>query len=79
MTKRYIVRDGRSNFRTIREPWQIVDTETNTIVDELHSKRAANGIASDLNAEREMDQMEQSLLGRYVHPVDAGLKEDDWS
>ena len=51
---RYIVKDARTAQSTdllnkIREPWQLIDTTTNQIVDEFLSKNAANGWAKDLN------------------------------
>jgi len=48
-TPRYVVRTVTSQIRTIREPYQIVDTVTSTVVDEYHSKRAAAMHARELN------------------------------
>jgi hypothetical protein len=49
--KRYYVRTISSQQRTIREPHQLVDSETNEIVDEYRSKRAALSHAAQLNRE----------------------------
>ena len=53
MAKRYIVSDVRTksdtSLRTIREPWLVIDTQTNKIVDEYHSGRAARMHAAQLN------------------------------
>jgi hypothetical protein len=51
---RYIIRDARESQHSalvgkIREPWQVIDVETNRIVDELHSKRTAQMIVAAMN------------------------------
>lgn len=51
---RYTIRDvrlGQAGFRTISEPWQVVDTKTGLIEAEFLSKRAATMTAKFWNKE----------------------------
>lgn len=51
MPKRFEVHEVSQLFRTVREPYQVVDTATNEIVDEYASKRAAQMDARQRNEE----------------------------
>lgn len=50
---RFYVKDIRkgqdTGLRTIREPWKVIDSTTNSIVDEYASGRAARMAASFMN------------------------------
>jgi hypothetical protein len=53
-TKRYVVRDVRNSQyegigRTKRDPWQVIDTTTNRILDEFSTKYLATMTARDWN------------------------------
>lgn len=48
---RFVVRTNESPFRTIRNPYRVIDTKTNTIVDEYASEKAARHDASERNRE----------------------------
>jgi hypothetical protein len=48
--KRYIVlKNAQHGQQKIREPWQVIDTTTNGIVDEYSSGRMARGAAAHYN------------------------------
>jgi NADH:ubiquinone oxidoreductase subunit len=57
-TERYIVRDardGRDESIEIEDPWQIVDTETNEVVEAQESRRWADLTAREWNQTVEND------------------------
>ena len=54
-TDRYVVRDGRSEAEEIEEPWEIVDTETNEVIEAFEWRRHAMHKAKEWNGAVERD------------------------
>jgi hypothetical protein len=52
----YTIREQTSQTRKIREPWQVIDTETLEVVDQYASKRAAFMDAKERNMEAYDDE-----------------------